>query len=100
MKKISLFIITVVITVLLASCTQPNQFRLHAQQNLLDESWMQKINTNPNLWLKGTDPWFFTGDPRDVSQYAIQAPVQDSISHMMVRTPRPSSPTSQPVAPS
>lgn len=88
MKRLGLFIFTLVISLLLISCATSNEFRLHTQQDLLKETWITQINTNPTVWMKGTDPWFFTDEPRNLSQYAIKAPIDNSISHMMVRVPR------------
>ncbi len=62
----------------LCSCkTTPNP---HANQNLLQETWMQTINLNPTVWTRNADRWFFLGEPNATEQDARLAPHDKAIS--------------------
>lgn len=87
MKKLCWFGLALILTMLVASCSGSHAYQTQANQDLLAENWMQRLNTNPNIWVKGADRWFFTGTPGHIVDYAKRAPYSKAISSMMVRVP-------------
>jgi len=70
----------------LCSCTTTQN--PHANQNLLQETWMRSINLNPMLWTNGADRWFFTGEPNTTERDARLAPHDKAISITAVNVPQ------------
>jgi hypothetical protein len=88
MKRLILFIFTLIFTFFLASCARQDSFRNQVNPNLQKENWMSRINVDANKWVVGkADRWFYTGEPYQLSQYAVNAPTSKSMTDMMVRVP-------------
>jgi len=88
MKKYLLLGIAIFTSLALAACSSTLlPYQTHTKQNLLKETWLKEVNTNPNLWKKDADWWFLTGDPNKTERYNHKAPPYDVISTMSVRVP-------------
>lgn len=55
--------------------------------DLTKETWQQELDTNANVWTKGADRWFLTGDPNATELADRNAPYDASISTMRVDVP-------------
>lgn len=51
------------------------------------ENWMPAVDTQPNLWTRGADHWFFTGDPNATEMASRHATSDAAISTTMIRVP-------------
>lgn len=88
MKKHCLLSTIIFILFFLVSCSSyRTTSQVQVSHNLLKETWMQKINTDPYRWIKTTDPWFINGEPNKIERYAQTAPFSQAISITMVRVP-------------
>ncbi|MDR3491066.1 MAG: DUF2807 domain-containing protein [Gammaproteobacteria bacterium] len=87
MKKRYVFGIICTTLLLLASCAQRLDQNRSAllNSNLVFENWMQQINTDPSIWTRQGDRWFFTGEPSQFNQFGSFAPDSKTYSAMMVR---------------
>lgn len=85
MKRFALFIITLLISMVLTACSYHQSLQAQVSQNCIKETWMRTVNTNPNRWLKGADPWYFTGEPYQLNEYAKNAPISATITDTEIR---------------
>lgn len=85
MKRLISYGIILLITFLLTACTHQNAYRDQTNFDLLKENWMQQINLDPHVWTRNASKWYFTGEPQQVSLYAVHAPLTSSMSSMEVR---------------
>ncbi len=85
MKKLYLFIGTFFI-LLLTACASTTQ-RSSFDQILLNENWIQKINTNPDIFVKHADPWFLSGSANGIENSVKDMPYSSAISMLKVRVP-------------
>ncbi len=89
MKKLGLLSSIILLFCTLAACVSNNSGYDQTQlnENLLKETWMQQINLNPNYWVRGADPWYYTGNPNSIEQYDNTASPSKAITTLMVRVP-------------
>lgn len=86
MKKFFWLTMAFLCTFILTSCSFPVFAPVTPYENLLNESWICKVNLNPNLWLCGADTWFITGKPNKLEKSILRAQPYNAISSMKVRT--------------
>lgn len=55
--------------------------------DLTQERWMQSVDSNPMMWVRGADRWFLTGDPNSAELANRNAPYSAAISTMMIHVP-------------
>ncbi|EKD74130.1 MAG: hypothetical protein ACD_45C00063G0001 [uncultured bacterium] len=79
------FIISMAI---LTGCTNNTGYVGHANRDLLQETWMTKVNLDPSRWTRNADIWFFTGNPNQAERYASNAPSDKAMSIMAVKVPQ------------
>lgn len=84
MKKHGLFGL-IFILFALAGCTTINSSKT---SDALRETWMPRVNTNPNLWTRNADSWFFTGNPNDLQRRSSNAPMATAMTMMTVKVPQ------------
>lgn len=88
MQKLGLLISIILLFCTLTACVHDNGYQqTKFCENLLKETWMQQINLNPNNWVRGADPWYYTGYPYNVAQYDRSASPSKAITTAMVRVP-------------
>lgn len=85
MKRYLLLALVVFSWLLLAGCATHRYPYLN--KHLAHESWMQFVDANPNMWTRGADNWFMTGDPNATEMADRNAPYSAAISTMMVKVP-------------
>ncbi len=87
MQKLSLLASIILLFCTLSACVNNGYDQTRLCENLIRETWMHQINLNPNDWVRGADPWFYTGCPYNVTQYGRGAPASKAITTSMVRVP-------------
>ncbi len=87
MKKNMVLGAILVIFLTLLGCKGPIYSPTQFNSCLLNENWMQTVNTNPSKWLKNVDSWFITGQPNQTERANLRAPDAAAISYMSVRVP-------------
>jgi hypothetical protein len=89
MQKIGLLGIIILLFCTMTACSNDNGYdQTQLRENLLKETWMQRINLDPNNWVRGADPWFLTGNPNSLEQYYNKsAPPSKAITTLMVHVP-------------
>ena len=70
-------------SLLLMACM--NDQALQRPKDLTKETWQQSVVTHTNLWTKGADHWFFTGDPNGTEKINHRAPDAAGMSTTVVR---------------
>jgi hypothetical protein len=87
MKKHSLIGIIFFCLFLLVGCaTSKTPFsQSQVNRNLLNETWLKRMNLDPNVWTRGSDRWFLTGEPNFTERYVETAPVSEALTTMNVR---------------
>lgn len=83
LKLICFFLTLLLTSCAFFSCNNCSQGRY----DLLTECWMDRINTNPNLWLRYADPWFLNGCPNPTEIMNKKAPACAATTFMKVRAP-------------
>jgi hypothetical protein len=96
-KRIFLLGITFLLTSLLLGCTCDSSYFLNSSNScsgncapapdLVTETWLRQVQTNPQLWACGADSWFLTGEPNSIEKCDFQAPADKALSLMKVRVP-------------
>ena len=89
MQKLGLLGSIILLFCTLTACSTNNNGydQTQLRENLLKETWAQKINLNPNNWVKNADPWYLTGAPNNIETYNNTAPSSKAITTLMVRVP-------------
>ncbi len=88
MQKLGLFASIVLLFCTLTACVSNNGYdQTKLCNNLLRETWMREINLDPNYWVRGADPWYYTGYPYSAIQYSRAAPPFKAITTSMVTVP-------------
>jgi hypothetical protein len=88
MKRYLLLVLTCILTLVLTSCAQnPTTYRAQISPDLVQETWLGRMNLDPNVWTRHADRWFFTGEPHTFDEYASRAPLAANITAMTVRVP-------------
>ena len=90
MKKHYLIGIIFIFSFLLTSCstTSINFFQSNqAKPGLFKETWIKKMNSNPNSWTQKADYWYLTGEPNRIERYDQNGPINKVMSVTMVRVP-------------
>ncbi len=88
MQKLGLLASIILLFCTLTACVHNNSYeQTKLCENLLKETWMQQINLNPNYWVRGADPWYYTGNPNNIEQYDHNAPASKAITTSMIRVP-------------
>ncbi len=86
MKKYLMLGIACFFAFFLVSCANRGYHNVpEANPDMTQEHWMQRINLNPNLWLRQADRWFYTDEPSRFDEYAPDAPASSAITAMNVR---------------
>jgi Putative auto-transporter adhesin, head GIN domain len=88
MKKSILLVIACLTCLFLAGCaSNPASYKTQLARNQMQETWINHINLDPNIWMAHADRWFYTDQPRSFNEYAMHAPDGAAITAMMVRVP-------------
>ncbi len=88
MQKLGLLASIILLFCTLTACVNNTGYeQTKLCENLLKETWMQQINHNPNYWVMGADPWYYTGNPNNPAQYDNTAPPSKAITTSMIRVP-------------
>ncbi len=71
---------------ILTSCAHRDFYKIN--NDLLHETWLQQINTNPNIWRQQYgDSWFLSGAPNNVERSIKASSDASTISLVSVRSP-------------
>lgn len=54
-------ILLIMCIALITSCSNSGRIQPRGTDDLINETWIMRMNTNPNLWIKQAPPWFVTG---------------------------------------
>ncbi len=88
MKKFNLLIVICLALAVLSACTKTGiNYRHQVDNGLTQEYWMSHVNTNPALWTRQGDRWFFTGEPARFDQFTAGIPINKAMSATMVTVP-------------
>lgn len=88
MRKLGLLASIILLFFSLSACVNNNGYnQTKFCDNLLKETWMHQINLNPNYWVRGADPWYYTGYPNNVADFDRGASPNKAITASMVRIP-------------
>lgn len=85
MLKKYLLSIFLIFMVTLTACSNNKRIRERGTDDLIRETWVSQMNTNPNNWIKHADPWFLTGEPNLTQQQSETAPFYKAITTSTVR---------------
>lgn len=87
-KKHGLLGIILLCVMFLTSCMHSaTYYKNQANRNLLRETWMQRMNTDPNKWAMKADSWFINGAPNRLEMHDQHAPIAKAETTMMVKVP-------------
>lgn len=88
MKKLILLGIACIATLFITGCaSNKNYYGSQVRGDKIQETWLGRINLDPNRWVGHADAWYHTDLPRNFNDYAMNAPAGAAITAMMVRVP-------------
>lgn len=86
-KNLGLLGIVIFTIMFLVSCTPPYNPNNQVNHDLLNETWMQQMQVDPKQWTAKAGRWFFTGEPDQITHYAIHTRVDSAMTDVTVRVP-------------
>lgn len=84
MKKIGLLAVIFALSSALTGCASI-YYPSNTHEDLLKETWAQKINLDPSKWTQNTDTSYMNGKPDLIERELMHAPVDNALSKMNVR---------------